>query len=294
MEVVRGEFILPSGATIYIPDRKIVNNGWGELGSTHIIGEETKPVPVRLRVAWFSYTEDRFYAGDFILPVQALTEQFIEGFRSPISGEAITYDRLVVGLAPGGVISLWISGLGVVREVAFFQADPVLIPWKAIVPNETLSREEYIQIVKNEVGKTKSAAEVRKMTQTQLWSSYRQSYAWELVVAGARPHSVWIRFFNGEREHIDFSSQRHTHMHVIPKSMQFTWYVNEQGFSATIDFEESEIFRVFEELCPGDRRINLEIKVVLGPRVRVEVLTQEPPAKRAWLNRLEVQIFSLE
>ncbi|MCP3873094.1 MAG: DUF2931 family protein, partial [Desulfobacteraceae bacterium] len=72
MKIVRGDFIFKNKNSIYIPDGRFIMDGWGEVGSIDIVGEDFKPLPVRLRILWFSYTEDKFYAGDFDLPYEKI------------------------------------------------------------------------------------------------------------------------------------------------------------------------------------------------------------------------------
>jgi len=48
MKIIKGDFIFLDGGSTYIPDHRLINNGWGEVGSHHIIGENFKPVPTLL------------------------------------------------------------------------------------------------------------------------------------------------------------------------------------------------------------------------------------------------------
>ena len=81
MSIIAGDLVFSDGTSIYIPSSKIIENGWGELGSTHVVGERLKPLPVKIEISWFSYTEDKFYSGVFSLPYEKITA---------IPGEVVT------------------------------------------------------------------------------------------------------------------------------------------------------------------------------------------------------------
>jgi len=50
MRIVKGDLILKDGTSIYLPDRRIVYNGWGVVGSTHIVGETLKALPEKIDI----------------------------------------------------------------------------------------------------------------------------------------------------------------------------------------------------------------------------------------------------
>jgi len=108
MRIIHGDFIFDDGTSLYIPGRKTIDNGWGEMGSIHIVGEKFKPLPTRIEISYFSFAEDKFYSGVFSLPYEKISNLFREGLRSPITGEKITYQNIIVGVAPAGEISIWL------------------------------------------------------------------------------------------------------------------------------------------------------------------------------------------
>src|SRR5438046_1377285 len=87
MTILRGDLIFKNGGSIYIPEGKILYNGWGETGSTHLAGDAFKPVPYKLSITWFSYTEDKFYQGIVDLPYDTISKLFEDGFISLVTGK---------------------------------------------------------------------------------------------------------------------------------------------------------------------------------------------------------------
>ena len=133
--IVRGTLRFPDGRSVYVPGDQLVRNGWGLRGSIHIVGDKLKPVPTHLDLRWFSYLEDRFYGGRFPLPSARMLEMFRAGAAPPEPGPRAAYNRIVVGMAPGGDISVWMGAQRIVREVATFRAPVVDLPWTAVLDN---------------------------------------------------------------------------------------------------------------------------------------------------------------
>ena len=116
VQLVSGDLLFDDDG-VYIPDGRLVMNGWGEIGSTHIVGDDLKPLPTSLDLTWFSYAENVFYAGDFTLDGDRLAQMFARGLQAPTRDERADYSRLIVGMAPGGLICVWLAGAGIVHEV---------------------------------------------------------------------------------------------------------------------------------------------------------------------------------
>ncbi|MFG5408954.1 DUF2931 family protein [Piscinibacter sakaiensis] len=69
--LIDGQLLGPGGA-LPLPAHRLLHNGWGRRSATHLVGPTAKETPTALRLAWFSFAEDRFYAGQFPLPTAAL------------------------------------------------------------------------------------------------------------------------------------------------------------------------------------------------------------------------------
>ena len=48
MEILAGNLSYPEGGSLYVPDKSTIAHGWGEAGSSHIVGPELKPLPNKL------------------------------------------------------------------------------------------------------------------------------------------------------------------------------------------------------------------------------------------------------
>ncbi|MCB9062811.1 MAG: DUF2931 family protein [Halobacteriovoraceae bacterium] len=195
MKIVKGHLYYPNGKSIYIPSKSIIDNGWGEVGSVHVVGEDKKPVPNKLEILWFSFTENQFYEGTFELPYEKLKKMFKEG----IPNEKDTYPYFVVGVAPGGGLSLWLAGSGNVVEVANFKAKKVDQNWSVVVKNKKISRLEYIKIMLEDSLGMEGLENLNKNgVPKDYFDKIIQKRRCKLNVIGASPVKISTKLFNGE------------------------------------------------------------------------------------------------
>lgn len=310
MQITDGKFIFKSGAFAPIPNKKIISNGWGEEGSIYMIGNHLKPIPEKMMISWFSYTEDKFYSGAFDLPYERMNSLFEEGFIDPVDGKKTTYDMIMVGLAPEGEISVWLSG-GITAEVGNFQAKQANIDWREILDNPDVSRKDRIQrVLDRELGKDKLAyldkrdipyspwrppKEIAKLGIPHgLWKMYREKYSWEPIIAGiSKPTRMWIKSFNGENYYIDFPmSALKRKPSAVPRRIKINWKAPSGGeFAANIIFDEQEIFKAFQKFNKHNANEVLMLQIEIGdksPSVEVSLKNAEFILK---LESSKVNIF---
>jgi hypothetical protein len=266
IEIVKGDLIFSDGSSIYIPDHKIVSNGWGETNSTYISGYDIKAIPVQLDISWFSYVENKFFSGSFTLPYDEILSRFEKGIISPVNGDKTTYNRIIVGLAPEGEVSVWLTAEAVTTEVANFKAHEVVLEWSVIIDNDEVSREEYIAIVLEEaIAKSDLDAVKANGAPSGLWETYRQQSLWQPEIVGSSPLAMWIKTFNGEQEYFNFSNSDNSRTHRgAPKKIKINWqHSNKQKFTATIVFDEQEIFDAYSKLTSGspDHELSLLLEI---------------------------------
>lgn len=270
VEILSGKFVSSDGDTQYIPDGIPVDNGWGKEGSVHVVGEERKPIPQRLDITWFSFREDRFYAGSFVLPQDRIAALFDEGFVSPLTGERITYNILLVGLAPGGGVALWAMGPQVITEIAFLQAEEADVPWTDLIDNEDYPRERYVgMVLERSLGPDFETKINAAGIPSDLWSvRYRTKYRWyPSVITASSVIDVLVSYFNGEREYLGRGADEAFARagRPVPSGMEVRWVSSEKTrFAAEVAFDEEEIFAAFAKLAQGSDRPPLELHVTIS------------------------------
>lgn len=265
MEIVKGDFYSPDGYSLYVPNKKTIHHGWGKSVSSHLVGSDLKSVPNKLKITFFSYTENQFFKGEFNLPYEKITKLFSSGYYSPKEDGLTTYFKIIAGVAPGGTVSVWLGGIDKTTEVFSGQAEKIELSWKEIVDNPDISREEFIQIEIED----SMTPEARELLETNgvplgLWNSYRKRYNWQPLFSGQEPPELItrVRYFNGEDEYLYYPLDEafNSKPHPIPKEIIFKWdWPKGRTLLFELYFDEEEIFSAFEKLSGAGLPLYLEM-----------------------------------
>ena len=254
MRVVEGNFYDSEGGSLYVPDRRTIHQGWGYGVSSHVVGADKKILPNRLEITCFSYGEDKFYTGKFDLPYERILGLFKKGYYSPKMGENITFDSLVVGVAPGGYLTVWATGIDKRVEVFAGNMEEDDVPWERVLNNPQVSRKEYLHIVLND---SLDDQEYEKIKQNRipfgLWKKYATRYKWLPSVTGVDVPEIIkeINFVNGERDYYSLKYQNNWEgqLHSVPTEMTLKWE-GDEGPAELVElvFNTENIITAFEEL----------------------------------------------
>lgn len=272
MTLVQGDLVLRDGSYLYVPSKDVIHNGWGKIGSTHVVGANEKALPVKLSAKWFSYAENKFFAGEFTLPYDKILELFKRGFVSPRDGKKTTFDYIIFGIGPEGAVSVWVAAEGIVLEVAKYRGTEVDIPWTAVTENEEIPRSQYVREVLEETLKPHELLELKeKGVVPGISDLYSKQYKWDLSVTGQSNHTAWLDTSNGESEYFDFVHPRKTRAtRALPQSMNICWEGRVgKKYVADILLNESEILAAFKKLTNGkdDHPMQLHLEITDDPRV---------------------------
>ncbi|AXT53808.1 DUF2931 family protein [Aquimarina sp. BL5] len=268
VRIHEGYLITKDGSSIEIPNGgRTVQNGWGQIGSTYIVGDELKPIPQKLKITWISYAENKFYSGDFDLPSEKMSQLFEKGFLDR-RNKKDNYSRIVVGLAPGGIVSVWMLGSGSTVEIAQFVAQETDMKINDLVPNTNLDRETYVAKRMNGLKEDKLQKLNEVGIRTDIWNLYRKRFFWKPVYnfkSQAEATKILIDFFNGERIYTFSKNPSLTSFQdfAVPKYTRFYWVDNNKNeFGSKIYFDEKEMYETFD-------------KIFANPKVKQAVLNFE-------------------
>lgn len=294
MQLISGQLMGSDGLIARVPAGKIINNGWGKIGSRRLEGPEQKAVPDRLDLAWFSYAEDKFYGGSVPLPHALLMQLFAEGFEVPLAQERDTWQKILVGMGLGGWTSVWLAGASLVREVAIARVEPVSLAWSRVLDNPAIERADFVRsTLMNRLGKEAFEALMRNGPPVSSWPRYAQRERWRPAVAGnAVPQHISVGGFNGERLFHDFTRSPPGVFEPIPRDAQIT-YLSPSGsrLMAVISFDEAEMFGAFDQARKtGAAPMTLRFEMEARSRVAI---TLEGTTGRIALQRSRVQIGSV-
>lgn len=244
--VVRGDFILPDGSYIYIPDRRAARAGWGRIGSTHLVDPVEKPLPVALGVTWFSPTELQCYAARFDLPVDRVIKLMTTPLTNTLDQTRAAPDRLVAGFAPGGDVAVWAAGMTGTVEVGLWQAKPVRLLMNEIIGEAKLTPEALAEmLLKENLSRDARAALDVTGPQPGLWQSHAERFMWlpELVEVTGRCSR--LEALNGEIEWMTATPSLAPR--AAPERMRVYWRTTTNSLVAELTFDPTESLTVFEK-----------------------------------------------
>jgi hypothetical protein len=271
MMIVRGDFYYPEGGSLYIPNGKLLYEGWGTSVSTHVVGPDLKPLPNRIDITFFSYAEDQFYQGSFDLPYEQIVEMFNHPFLSRDKDEEINYHWITAGVAPGGVVTVWVEGKQRTIEVFSGVAEKVDLDWSNITTFTEKSREEVIKMMVDGARKELSAQEQSKIASEPVpvnrWKNYRKRFNWQPLFTGQDSPELIdiIHYLNGELDFIEYPLKESftSELHAVPSDMIFTWeWPAGRPRVFEFYFDEHEIWNAFEELYKDGLPLFLEYRIV--------------------------------
>lgn len=301
MEIISGSLFYQDGSgSLYVPNKSTIHHGWGKGISSHVVGDDLKPLPDRLAITFFSYTENQFYRGKFDLPYEKILALFQAGFYSPNQEQNITYDQIVVGVAPGGVVSVWLWGYEKITEVFFGQADKIEGDWTWIIDNLNYTREEFISSEIEEALKSPETVELLRKNGVPIgsWDTYRTRYHWQPLFTGIplRDSRVGlIKYFNGEQDYLDYplATEVAGSTRAIPSYMSFVWeYAPGKGQLFELTFDESDIFDAFKKLSSNDQPLQLEMRMEIIDKKNAFSVLLRNDKESINLKRTDLEVYA--
>lgn len=206
MEIVQGKFYIKDGEgkALSVPSGGTIDSGWGYPISSH--GRIEDKLPEKLSIIFYSWTENQFYRGDFDLPYDEMVAHFQEAVAklNPNIGGLPFFDNVMVGVAPGGSVAVWVKGSRA-REVFFGQAKKIDINPNIgfnFVFEDQADVDDYIkQVYEGTLSVEEREAIIRDGIPFDLWSRLRQKFDWAPInVNNYRMSHFNIWNANGEYE----------------------------------------------------------------------------------------------
>ena len=174
-------------------------------------------LPKSVDMVWLSLKEDCFYRLKTAIDYEKVAKLFKEGFDERFSNGKMnhtTYNTVVVGIAPGGVVVLWVGkGYFPIKEIGRYQAEKIALREpegldnhqklifdkeyaKRLLTNNTIIPEDFREANKN------------KPIPFGLWDSYRDhQYQWypTFEIPNGRIGDVDYQYWNGEADTFFFT-----------------------------------------------------------------------------------------
>lgn len=270
MEIREGTFYYKGQLDgLYIPTGATLRSGWGEMRSTHVTGPRKKPLPDRVDVTFISYTENQIYHGRFDLPYEKILALFREANRE--RPERPYYNGIMVGVAPGGAVSVWVKG-GRIKEIFFGQAEKVgpNLNKPFVLPLDSDDEvDAYAKAILVDTLKPEEQASLRKNgILFGTWARYRNLYKWVPAYTAGKISSdkeMVATFLNGESYPLPtiFSEEMAITPRPLPRELKFSVTVGNVSVFYTINFEEFELMEAFEKLSVYGEKVYIEFDAQL-------------------------------
>ena len=250
-------------------------------------------LPKNVDMVWLSLKEDCFYRLKTAIDYEKVAKLFKEGFDERFSNGKMnhtTYNTVVVGIAPGGVVVLWVGyGYFPIKEIGRYQAEKIALKEpegldnhqrlifdkeyaKRLLTNNTIIPEDFRQANKD------------KPIPFGLWDSYRDhQYQWypTFEIPNGRIGDVDYQYWNGEadtffftdfvalEEHKDVFAPKELYHNIrkLPlfKEIRFT-YKAEDGikYGVGLQFDWEDILATYKKVFgehPEEVKAHLDIRI---------------------------------
>ncbi len=268
MRIINGTFYFHNEkGGFYVPTAAAINPHWGTGRSTHVVGEDFKPLPDRLDIRFFSFSENKLYQGSFDLPYEKILSLFRDGVAR--DKDRPTFNTIMAGVAPGGVVSVWLTGRET-REVFFGQAEPYEDNLFDITQRKINDRDDYVHRNIIEMIGIEKLTDIEKYgIPFGLWEKYRTPYKWATVLRTEKKLSndTKYSFFNGESYRLDypFSEEILNEPRPLPLLIGFGCYIEgtSKQYFFVVRFDEKELYETFDKLGGTEELVNIEIEPFL-------------------------------
>ncbi len=301
MEIYRGQLIAEDGSFEFSSIWGTTYNGWGNTGKSK--SGNLLQVPKKLSFTWYSIVEKKFYSGQWDLPCDQMTKLFTEGYT--YNHQKKTYNRIAVGLAPKGMLVVWLVGLNQI-ELGRYQAEEMSInpTMQNINPNDVyMLQDGFSEQVLNDPMIVKPDVK-EKITKNgyptqELYDSFRERLDWypEIILPkDCKINSLHMKMCNGEKEFCEAGVFEKNKKRAIPYSFEIIWedqfeqkficriaftkdleywnnYMTTGQATIPLDFERNEIRKTFSQKIKNDLFI-VVIQIEEKNKTKDEWITQ--------------------
>lgn len=248
----------------------IEDDGWDVNGAD--MGSGGNTIPTLVSLTWVSYAEKKFWKLDeAVLPKEKMLSLFRKGFenydRVTKSLKHETYGQIVVAVAPGGMVAIFLTGDHHRTEIARLQAKATDVDVNEFYdnPHEHTQKQFYDRLFEITVPKEIREKIAKKGIPFGLWDTYGEKYNWKFTPEFYKEDIfkyAHTTFFNGEEENIyeEELNKKLFYKNALPSraSIGFGkyWYKAE--------FDWDEVHGAFQALTKENKDAEIEIIAKVG------------------------------
>ena len=264
---------------------------WGEAFSYENTSLETLPKDIDM--VWLSYKEDCFYRLKTAIDYEKIAKLFKNGYKRRVpNGEVrhTTYNTIVAGLAPGGVVVLWVGrGYLKITEIGRYQADKIELREPEGLDNHQkliFSKKDREEVLNSNtiIPEDFREANKNKPIPFGLWDSYRDhQYQWypTFEIPNGKIGDVDYQYWNGEadtffftdfialEEQKDVFAPQELYHNIrklsLFKEIRFTYKAEDDiKYGVGLQFEWEDILEAYKKVFgerPEDVKAHLDIRM---------------------------------
>lgn len=228
---------------------------WGQYGSVEVAGSR-RSLPAQLYTRWLSAAEGesgQIYEATIDLPYDTILDLFREGYTYQEPDGKVSqneYSNIVVGLAPGGVVSLWVcgsyrrvqAGHWLARKLP--QNDEIFASWGG-------QHEFSGQQLSRHSDHTPDYIRDQPLPVNQ-WADYNRRYLsrYKIEFEGEDVDMVDVKteYYNGELYHPYPLNDSVYYHRACPKYIYIGWKQGENIYDAYIQFDKEYLLDNMDKL----------------------------------------------
>ena len=251
-----------------ITNMGIEGNNWSGDGNGGLGGGST--IPSKLSLTWVSYAEKKFWTIHTDIDSVKMLTLFRQGFMftDTYKGttEHVTYKGITIGLAPGGVVVLWLVHPWRRTEVGRYQAKETFVDVNEFYdnPSNDTQQQFYDWWYNHSVPKETQEKIKQHGIPFGLWDAYRVHYNWRFKMQFYKEDKEDYRhctYLNGEEEIIEGDSLLNNFMQK-PLPWRIDFKFTEKW--AETEFNDEELMAAFKELTKENKDEPIEIIAKVG------------------------------
>ena len=253
-------------------------------------------IPTGFKVTYFAYMENKFYTANFALPSDTIKNLFREGIIKYRTKKYATYKAMILGMAPGGGLVVWMQGFNKQVEIGRYQATETDMAWESFIPRTGRTRDEFVKVTIDDTPLAKANFQKNGLM-LGLWDTYRIKYNWRPKFEfpeGSKVEGIDLKMYNGEFAFV--WGEELAKNAFEPRAI--TWRINllftdelGQNFGADIDFDEAEIFEAYRQIYRNDKEQNAELVFKYNDtRTSIEIYLRSK-SEEIEIEKSKVKIF---
>lgn len=298
-----GRFINSSGGSFPVPYGHSLKCSWEGSGIGWAVGDAMQAVPDSLEIRWFSYTEDKFYEGHFLLPQEHLYQLIKQGFWDPEAQKGETYNGFTVCVLPTGGVVVWLEGQGVRKMVVGrYQASEIQYDYAHHRP--CVDRAADVAETRAELPAAVQAEIKAGTLSTKKWDDYLKRYPWQL--AFSQPLTLFdhgISYRSAERASAPLTADLAAFAQEVlapsPKSVPKSCMLYLAGVYGRkrllkiSPFDEEETMGAFQTLAAKHPGQTITLHVEIDEEIRKAALSLRAGGQTLPLTKSTIQFFDL-